>query len=315
MLNVILIGAGNIAKIHAKVYKIIKEINIIAVIDPDEKKAESLAEKLHAKWYKEYNRSYFKEIVIHYADICVPTYLHSEYIIQMANEHYNILCEKPLTCKPNEMELIKEIIEKKQVLFMVAFCIQFNNAYIELMNSIKNEMYGKLKYLRMYRSVIKTDNNWIEKKELSGGIVFDLHIHDVNFILSVFGKPFSIRPYGNESYCITEFDYLNQIVVAEANWFTHYKEDFSAGFTAEFEKATLFYTNDELTLVKGHNEYIKMDLNCKKLGIENQWLQMYYDEINYFKDCVQDNKKPQIVDIDVSMDTTKVSNYILKKIS
>lgn len=314
MLNVILIGAGNIASIHAEVYKVMNDINVVAVIDPDEKKAEILAKMLHAKWYKEYDRSYFKDIVIHYVDICVPTYLHREYIIQMASERYNILCEKPLTCNVTDMPLIKAILEEKQVLFMVGFCIQFSNEYIKLLELIKIKKYGKLKYLKMYRSVIKSDNNWMGKKELSGGVVFDLHIHDVNFILSVLGQPISVNPYGNDSYCITVFNYPDQIVIAESQWFVYSKEHFSAGFTAEFEKAALIYKNDELILVKNHNEYIKMDLNCEKLSKENQWLQMYYDEIDYFKNCIRNNKKPQIADIDMSINTTRTMDYILGKI-
>lgn len=314
MLNVILIGAGNIAGIHAEVYRLMNDINVVAVIDSDERKAEILAKILHAKWYKEYDRSYFKEIVIHYVDICVPTYLHREYIIQMASEHYNILCEKPLTCNVKDMELIKAMLEEKQILFMVGFCIQFNNAYIELVKLIKSKMYGKLKYLRMYRSVIKPDNNWMSKKELSGGIVFDLHIHDVNFILSVLGQPISINSYGNASHCITAFNYPKQIVLVESNWFTYSKESFSAGFTAEFDNATLVYKNDELTLVKGHNEHTKINLSCETLNKESQWLQMYYDEINYFKNCIQINKKPKIADINMSINTTKAMDYILKNL-
>ena len=79
---------------------------------------------------------------------------------------------------------------------------------------------------------------------VSGGAGQDLHIHDIDYVLSVFGEPeklFSVKNLAGEenSYVNTLLQYKDFVVGVEGTWNLPASHPFQATFRVVFEKAVV----------------------------------------------------------------------------
>jgi predicted dehydrogenase len=140
---------------------------------------------------------------------------------------------------------------------------------------------------------------WFSDGAQSGGALLDLHIHDVDFILWLFGRPDSVysRGYsqtsGEVDHVVTQYLYdraeAPQLVTAEGCWCMAAGFEFEMSFTINFEQGTLDYDfargAQALKLFReGRTEVV----TCKA---ENG----YVGELRYFADCIRRGDKPSVV--------------------
>ena len=74
-INVAVIGAGNMGALHARVYSELRDVNLAAVSDIDEKTGRKIAKKFGCHYYKNHNGMLDKEN-IDAVSITLPTKLH-----------------------------------------------------------------------------------------------------------------------------------------------------------------------------------------------------------------------------------------------
>ncbi|MFX0084460.1 MAG: Gfo/Idh/MocA family protein, partial [Candidatus Hodarchaeota archaeon] len=120
--------------------------------------------------------------------ICVPTYVHKDYIIAAAKAGKHILCEKPIILHPSEYDEILPIIESSNIKLMVAMICRFQSHYIAAKKIIDKNEIGKIVTIHAHRrgrSPPKAKWFWDVKK--SGGIAIDLAIHDIDLVLWYIG--------------------------------------------------------------------------------------------------------------------------------
>jgi predicted dehydrogenase len=140
---------------------------------------------------------------------------------------------------------------------------------------------------------------WFSDGAQSGGALVDLHIHDVDFILWLFGRPQSVfsRGYNKTSgavdHVFTQYLFAAveapQLVTAEGSWCMADGFEFEMSFTINFESGTLDYDfargAQALKLFReGRTEVV----TCKS---ENG----YVGELRYFTDCIRRGEKPSTV--------------------
>lgn len=127
-----------------------------------------------------------------------------------------------------------------------------------------------------------------------GGAGQDLHIHDVDFVLSLFGEPKSfhtVKSAGGEanSYVNTLMQYDDLVVGVEGTWDLPGSHPFEATFRVVFEKAVvknagrkfMLYTNEGASEIKIEKKELAGEAykggNVSDLG-------GYYNELVYFCD-------------------------------
>jgi predicted dehydrogenase len=227
--------------------------------------------------------------------ICVHTDLHFPLAKEALEAGLHVLVEKPFVLRPEDgFELIR-IAEKNKKKIMVAHVLRFMPVYQQLKAWIQEKTFGKLLYLSMNRfSGVPAWGQWKEKQlnfGASGGALFDLVIHDIDFVAHVLGQPDEIDCQVMAG-SLSPHDYINATwryngrkihVKIEGGNIFHSAFPFQAGFMARFEDASVRYTTlDSNSVIIARNNTIELvSAGNSNLG--------FYNEIAAFSDSIKNN--------------------------
>ena len=292
MLKFGLVGVGGISDSHISAWLKIPEVELVALCDVRPEQMEKWAEQTNASFYTDFDEMLRNE-KLDILDICLPTYLHADYSIKAMEMGINVICEKPVSLKYEDVKRVYAAAEKNNVKFMVAQVLRFWKEYIALKEIIDNNIYGKLLSGSMTRlGTVPQErwDNWMSDPKRSGLVPFDLHIHDLDFLIYTFGKPNSVSTYrgkdDKQDYIHAIYQYEDFFVSTDAAWFSG-NLPFQAAFRFQFEHAVVNYEKSKLTIYKESGEAIALDsvenFANGNIGLPNTG--GYFNEIRYFTDC------------------------------
>ncbi len=128
----------------------------------------------------------------------------------------------------------------------------------------------------------------------SGLVPFDLHIHDLDFMVYAFGMPKVAYQYRSklpdQDFVSISYDFGDFSINSEASWYaTCYP--FTAEFRFQFEDALVANENGKMVIYC--RDDVKIDLSQDAEGdtgsINLPKSDAYANEINYFADCVMND--------------------------
>ena len=204
MLKVGLIGCGFMGAMHANCYKNITGVEVVAFADIRREKAEALAKGTDAVLYSD-GKELIENAKVDIIDICLPTFLHAEYAMLAMDKVSYVFVEKPVALT---LEQGKQMLEKSRATgcqVQVGQVIRFWDEYVALRGIIESGVYGRGSHANVRRISPRPDwgwEDWLLDYKRSGGAGQDLHIHDVDYVLSVFGEPKSFVNKNREISCI-----------------------------------------------------------------------------------------------------------------
>ena len=229
--------------------------------------------------------------------ICVHTELHYEMAKKALQHGKHVFLEKPFTLDIQQGEELIELAKQKGKILMIAHVVRFMPPYQKLKQWIDTKEFGELKFLSMSRfSGIPGWGEWKEQqlKGTSGGALFDLIIHDIDFANYVLGVPSEIK----SSYLpggLSKNDYVSAIwsysdknvhVKIEGGNTFHSNFPFQAGYMVQFEKASILYTTFRGDIIRIADDNSIVEVPAGDAG------EGYYNEIEYFSNCMKDNIQP-----------------------
>ncbi len=304
MLKVGIIGCGFMGTMHANCYKNIEGVEITALADIRPECASKLAQGTNATLYGD-GKELIEKADVDIIDICLPTYLHCEYALLAMDKVKYVFVEKPVALTKEQGAAMQEKAEKTGSSLQVGQVIRFWDEYVELEKIVKSKKYGKIVNANFRRiSPVPTWGwqDWLLKYELSGGAAQDLHVHDVDYVLSLFGKPKTIKTVVNTlgekaSYINSLMSYDEFPVSVEGTWGLPGTHPFEASFRVVFEKAVvenaggkfMLYTDTDASEIKIE----KKELGEGFEGGNISDLGGYYNELVYFTDCAKNGTKVQ----------------------
>lgn len=322
MLKIALIGIGGMGGGHYNAYKTVTGAKLVAVCDirkeiAVEKTYEDIKNGSDIKIYTDYKKMIESE-TLDMVDIVTPSYLHAEIAKYCLDKGLDVLVEKPMALSKKDCDEMIDHANKSGKKLMAAHVVRFMKPYTFLSDTVKEKKYGKLISLDMRRiSSIPTwsYNDWMRNEKLSGGVCIDLAVHDVDFIQNLLGKPDKIssvyRPVINNSSFVKYNMIINGVsVTGEGAWFNA-DIPFSAEFLAVFENGYLEYKDGKLILNKTEIELEKSKVNFGGLNVSGD--DAYANEIQYFINCILDNKTPDFVTPESSAESVKLAETILEK--
>src|SRR5690554_224756 len=106
-----LAGFGFIGKTHFEAYRNVPNAEVVAICTRSNHKE---LEKFTGVVLSAYEDLLIRED-IDVIDICIPTFLHEEYVIKAARAKKNIICEKPLTMTVESCERILDAVREEGV--------------------------------------------------------------------------------------------------------------------------------------------------------------------------------------------------------
>jgi len=176
-LNVGVIGAGRIGKLHAaNLVNHIPGLNVVSVVDVVESAAKDLASKLNIPHASSNPADIINDPNIQIVAICSSTDTHSPLIIDAANAGKHIFCEKPIDFDLGRIDAALKAVAKAGVKLQIGFNRRFDPNFARLRQAVVNKEIGELHTFH----IISRDPAPppIEYIKVSGGLFFDMTIHD-----------------------------------------------------------------------------------------------------------------------------------------
>ena len=183
-------------------------------------------------------------------DLTLPTPLHPALVKKALAAGCHVLCEKPMALDVKSCNAMIAAAAKSRGKLMIAQCLRFAPAVKYLHDVVASEKYGKVVGASFDRASMLPGwgaggKSWFLDEEASGGVLLDLHIHDVDFINWTFGRPNSVavrrhvRSDGVTDRATTLYGYRNCVVSSSASWAASPSFSFEARSFVELEKATI----------------------------------------------------------------------------
>ena len=186
-------------------------------------------------------------------DLCLPSYLHAPAAIRCLQAGKAVLVEKPIALDPKDARKMLLAAKKARRPLMVAQVLRFMPEFSLLSDAVKSKRWGKLLSLHMKRIIAMPewgDSSWFADPAKSGGMVIDLHIHDTDFIVHLFGKPNAVSSNGlvdkrGVNFIRTTYHGKanGPLLSAEAGWLNAPGLPFEHGYDAFFEKGTVHFNS------------------------------------------------------------------------
>ena len=185
-------------------------------------------------------------------DLTVPTHLHARMTIAALKAGFHVLCEKPmaLTVRDCDRMLAAAKVAKRQLL--VAQCVRFFPEYAYVRDLVRTGKYGKVvaadftRYIAPPKWSVK-GSNWFLDEKKSGGVLFDVHIHDLDYIAETFGKPKSIsatfhrNAKGFVDHTTATLVYKDALITADSSFAPSASFVWEGSGRVFFEKATVYF--------------------------------------------------------------------------
>lgn len=289
-MKIVLVGPGGMGTVHYMNYAHVDGAEVVAVVGMGERD-KAKADEWHLPLYPSIT-SACQATEPDMVDICTPTFLHKQLVLESIACGRHTLCEKPIALHLSDAQEMFEAAEQKGVQLYIAQVLQFTKE-VELLHQIcEDQRYGRpldACFERLSACPKWSQGSWLLDKEKSGLVPFDLHIHDLDVIVSLFGKPDTVRytSCGNSEY--TEqyrftYGYDGFNVNAEAAWFNACIP-FTARWRVYFEKGMLICDASGLHGYDANGEAVAFDVEDEvkiPTGINLPPTGMFLRELTHF---------------------------------
>jgi predicted dehydrogenase len=309
---------------HLKAYKSLPQAEIVAVVS-------DIAERLDGdlsgvqgniggpgeKWDFSRMGRYtdpfeaLRDPAIEAVDLCLPTDLHAPVAVAALKAGKHVLVEKPMALNGGETDAMIRAAEESGKTLMAAQVVRFIPSY-----SLPAEMVrsGKLGPVRSAifrrRCAAPAWSVWLGDKAKSGGGVFDLLIHDIDYCLHLFGKPEAISAVGYEDmprgidWVTAQFHYPEVAVVVSGGWHHPKAFPFSMEYTIVADCGTIEFHSSYVPPTLYRADGVEERLNLPEVA------DSYQAEIEYFLNCCITGKKPEMCPPEESAAAVKLGHLI-----
>ncbi len=297
MVRIALVGTGGMGTVHFSNYAHLEGCQVVAIVG-NTQQSEEFAAQWNLPIYENIPEM-AKSEQVDVVDVCTPTYLHKQHVMEALSRGMHAITEKPVALSHQDAVEMWDLADQVGKHIYVAQVLQFTKEVEVLHNLVNSGKYGKpldAHFERLAACPTWAKDGWLFDKNKSGLLPFDLHVHDLDIIVSLFGKPESVEftSCGGADKRYKEhyrflYGYGDLHVAAEAAWFNS-DFPFTARWRVYFENAvvvndgskvvaypageesTIFNTEDEMKIPTG--------INLPPTG-------MFYHELSHFMDCIE----------------------------
>ncbi|WP_080873204.1 Gfo/Idh/MocA family protein [Oceanobacillus timonensis] len=188
--KIAVIGCGSIAKHrHLPEYAANKHVEIAAVCDIVQERAEEAAATYQAKAYTDY-KTLLKDENVDAVSICLPNYLHAPVSVDALNAGKHVLCEKPMATSTEEADQMIEAAKQSGKKLMIGHNQRFVPSHQKARELIASGAIGKIYSFRTTFghggpegwSADGKESWFFKKDEAFIGAMGDLGIHKADLI-------------------------------------------------------------------------------------------------------------------------------------
>jgi predicted dehydrogenase len=181
-MNFGVIGCGTMGKMYMERLCTMPDVQLTAISNRSEDVLAECASKYGVTAYTSYDEL-IASSEVDVVCITLPTHMHKEVVLKAAASGKHVICEKPLALNPQDAREMAEACERNGVRFFPAHVLRFFPEYVQLRQKVKDGTIGKVGVAHAKRaSKHPVAGSWYIDPARSGGILFDLMIHDLDFL-------------------------------------------------------------------------------------------------------------------------------------
>lgn len=323
-LTIGLVGTGGMGKVHYANYREIKDCEVVAVCGTSPAERE-MAETWNLPRFDTISQM-LDAMPVDVVDICTPTYTHHDLAMMSLLRGVSTIVEKPASLTAADADELFETAQAHHCFLYIAHVLQFSKDVQKLRELVRQKTFGEpltATFERLSACPGWAKDGWLFRKDQSGLLPFDLHIHDLDVIVSLFGKPASFTcniakrsgiSYPEDLKILYTYDNMN--VSAEAAWF-HADIPFTARWRVCFENAVVTNEGGRMIAYRPGADPIEYDIHDEVIvstGINVPPCGMYYYELKHFLDCIRRGEPTPYVTRRQIIDVLKILEQIEKMI-
>ena len=229
-----IIGFGHIGRIHAESAARVAGVELVAVGTSRPDDARPICGPVAAT-YPNYSE------VLHHPDldavvICVPTYLHEQFVIEALDRGLAVLCEKPFALDAASAQRMLDAARQSRKCLMIAQVLRFWPPYVQIKQLVASSAIGSVQAIAAYRlAQYPPWGVWFRDPNKSGGALLDMQVHDADFLYWLLGSPQEVYAAGLQSstgswdQVTTLLRYSNAVASMEATYLMPQSWPFSCG--------------------------------------------------------------------------------------
>ena len=176
--------------------------------------------------------------------VCTPTDTHVDLAIRALDAGKHVLVEKPIATSNAEVRRLFERAATADRRCIPAMCVRFWPGWSDLREIVEDRRFGDVLHARFERlgSPPAWSSDFYADPNRSGNAVFDLHVHDADFVQHLFGRPRAVRSRGDDRHIVTQCDYDRiSSVTIEGGWLNDASFPFRMAYSVEFERAVVTF--------------------------------------------------------------------------
>ncbi|MFS8886337.1 Gfo/Idh/MocA family oxidoreductase [Synechococcus sp. H70.2] len=240
------IGVGNMGQHHARVFSLMKDVQVVGVADINVERGLDVASRYRVHFYEDY-----RELLPHVAAvaIAVPTVLHHEVGMACLEAGVHVLIEKPIAASIAEAESLVNRAADCNCILQVGHIERFSPVFQRLGQVLQREEPLAFEAHRL---------SPYSDRASDVSVVFDLMIHDIDLLLELIPSPVTqITASGNRASKLGYLDYVT---------------------------ATLTFANGAIATLTAskvtHRKVRKIAVHCKNALVEADFL---HNEISIYR--------------------------------
>jgi len=313
LLKVGLVGYGFMGHMHADCYLASGEAKVAAVADIQSSRRDEAAAAFGCEVFDSLE-SLLDSVDVDIVDICLPTGLHESHAVLALERGKHTICEKPMALTVEACDRVIEAAGKSSAKAMVAHVIRFWPEYQVVKRIVDSGEIGAVQWVKAKRLSplpMWSYEGWMIDPVRSGGAIFDMAIHDVDFIAHLIGPPGKITSIGGpmasggDSVLSLGSDHANGAKsCVEVSFALPPGFPFTMGLLVVGERGTIRFDSSQTPALVVYptsgGSYVP-DVPKPGVGLATKSagniadLGGYLNEIKYFLDCIKSDKTPDLV--------------------
>jgi predicted dehydrogenase len=171
-LRVGVVGLGQWGRHHARVFSSMPGVDLVGVVDRDEREARAAATRHRTVGYDDHRDLVGKVDAV---SVVVPTVLHYAVARDFLEAGVHVLLEKPMAATVDEARRLVELNIRRGTVMLVGHVERFKPAVQRLHELVREPLYIQARRVRPFDPT----------RVMDVGVVLDLMIHDIDIVLSL----------------------------------------------------------------------------------------------------------------------------------
>ncbi|WP_054957645.1 Gfo/Idh/MocA family protein [Paenibacillus dakarensis] len=298
-MKIAIIGCGTMGMIYARNLATMPDVQVCGVADLIQGRADRAAQASGATAYTDWEEM-IKQEQPEIVAVCLPTYLHKTFVLNLAERGLHVICEKPAALTLEDATEMETVCREKGVRLFIGHVVRFFPNYRDAYKNAKSGRIGeaKMAHFKRFGSYPKGVDMWYHDRTKSGGVIMDLMIHDIDFSSWLFGDVESVyasitKPSSSEmEYAQVTMKFVNG-AIANLTGFWGYPGEFTTQFEISGTDGIIRFDSNQVQSldVKRVHESTG-ESSAVQVPSSPMVHDAYYHELQHFIDCIRDGSEP-----------------------